>query len=838
MKLMILDGNSIINRAFYGIRPLTTKDGLYTNAIYGFLNILHKLEQEETPDALCVAFDLHGPTFRHLQYDGYKATRHGMPEELAMQMPVMKEVLAAMNIPIYACQGWEADDVIGTVSRICCGQAWQCVIVTGDRDSLQLVNDCVSVKLVTSKAGQTLTTLYTPASFREEYGFGPLKLIDLKALMGDSSDNIPGVAGIGPKTATDLLLKFGSLDDVYENIEDASIKTGVRNKLKAGEESARLSFDLATIRCDAPIDFRPEDALRKPVDKSALRDLFVHLEFVRLMDRYGLRDAEPEEPVEQVEMNLCCALPSVHEPCAIAFSADGARAAVAWEKGVCVADSSCVQAICESAAPKYCADWKTLRGKLLDRGWDCGNFDFDVALAAYVLDPSQSDFSVNKLAAAYLDQSIPAGDLAAEAAAIWQLKPVLRTKMKEQGMIPLYDEIEFPLCQVLSDMERAGVTVDREALTAFGDMLTGRIEAAQNTVYGYAGEAFNINSTKKLGEILFDKLGLPPVKKTKTGYSTNAEVLEKLRPKHPIIDAILEYRMLTKLKSTYADGLLKVIAEDGRIHTTFQNMVTATGRLSSTEPNLQNIPVRRELGSEIRKMFVAGKGKILVDADYSQIELRVLAHIAGDTHMQAAFSSGEDIHAVTASQVFGVPLSDVTPDMRRNAKAVNFGIVYGISAWSLSQDIGVLPEEAKAYMDAYLENYAGVRTYMKNIVEQAKEQGYVTTLYGRRRYLPELKSSNFTLRSFGERVALNTPIQGTAADIIKLAMIRVDRAMKQANLQARLILQVHDELIVECPAEEAEQAAAIVEREMQQVAQLSVPLLVEAMRGASWYEAK
>ena len=838
MKLMILDGNSVINRAFYGIRPLTTRDGLFTNAIYGFLNILHKLEQEEKPDALCVAFDLHGPTFRHLQYDGYKATRHGMPEELAMQMPVMKQVLTAMNIPIYECQGWEADDVIGTVSRICCGQGWQCVIVTGDRDSLQLVNGCVSVKLVTTKAGQTQTTLYTPEKFVEDYGFAPLKLIDLKALMGDSSDNIPGVAGVGPKTATDLLLKFGSLDGIYENLDDPSIKAGVRKKLEAGQESARLSYDLATIRCEAPIEFQPEDALRKDIDKPALRELFVRLEFVKLLDRYGLREAEPPAPAGPVAVTACSVMPSVHEPCALVFSTDGTQIAAAWEGGVCVADADCAKALCEGAAPKSCADWKNLRGCLLDRGWKPGNFDFDVSLAAYVLDPSQSDYSLGKLSALYLDRTLPAGDLAAEAAALWQLKPVLWSKLKEQGMDKLYTEIEFPLCAVLSDMERTGVTVDRMALMAFSSMLAQRIAEAQSTVYTLAGEEFNINSTKQLGEVLFEKLGLPPVKKTKTGYSTNADVLEKLRPKHPIIDAILEYRMLTKLSSTYAEGLLKVIADDGRIHTTFQNMVTATGRLSSTDPNLQNIPVRKELGSEIRKMFVADEGCVLVDADYSQIELRVLAHIAGDRHMQAAFASGEDIHAVTASQVFGVPLADVTPDMRRNAKAVNFGIVYGISAWSLSQDIGVFPEEAKAYMDAYLENYSGVRAYMKDIVVQAREDGYVTTLYGRRRYLPELKSSNFNLRSFGERVALNTPIQGTAADIIKLAMIRVDRALKQKKLKAKLILQVHDELIVECPAEEAGQVRTILEQEMQQVASLSVPLLVEAKQGASWYEAK
>ena len=838
MKLMILDGNSIINRAFYGIRPLSTRDGMFTNAIYGFLNILHKLEQEEKPDALCVAFDLKGPTFRHLQYEGYKATRHGMPEELAMQMPVMKQVLNAMRIPIYECQGWEADDVIGTVSVRCCAQSWQCVVVTGDRDSLQLVNDCVTVKLVTTKAGQTLTTNYTPETFREEYGFAPICMIDLKSLMGDSSDNIPGVAGIGPKTATELLMKFGTLDGVYANLEDPSIKAGARKKLEAGEESARLSYDLATIRCDAPIAFQPEDALRQEYDKPALRELFVRLEFIKLLDRYGLREAEAPCPAQQLELTCADCLPDAHTPCAVVFSEDMTRAAVAWDGGVCEAAAEQAQAICGGAAPKVCADWKTLCRQLTQRGWQTGGFDFDVSLAAYVLDPSQNDYSVSKLALAFLEKQLTPGDLSAEASAVWQLKPILKEKLREQSMLELYEQIEFPLCAVLAQMEQDGICVDQMALMAFGSMLTQRITAAQTLVYQLAGEEFNINSPKKLGEILFEKLGLPAAKKTKTGYSTNAEVLEKLRPQHPIVDAILEYRMLTKLSSTYAEGLLKQIADDGRIHTTFQNMVTTTGRLSSTEPNLQNIPVRRELGSEIRKMFVAREGWVLVDADYSQIELRVLAHIADDRNMQRAFMSGEDIHAVTASQVFRVPLEAVTPEQRRNAKAVNFGIVYGISAWSLSQDIGVFPEEAKAYMDAYLENYSGVRAYMTDIVTQAKENGFVTTLYGRRRYLPELKSSNFNLRSFGERAALNTPIQGTAADIIKLAMIRVAAALKKAKLQARLILQVHDELIVECPPKEAERVKTILETEMQQVAAMKAPLLVEAKQGVSWYDAK
>ena len=507
MKLMILDGNSVINRAFYGVRPLTTREGLYTNAIYGFLNILEKLVKEEEPDALCVAFDLKGPTFRHLQYEGYKATRHGMPEELAQQMPVMKEVLTAMRIPIYACQGWEADDVIGTVSKICCGRDWQCVVVTGDRDSLQLVNDCVSVKLVATKGGQTLTTLYTPAVFEAEYGFEPRRLIDLKSLMGDSSDNIPGVAGVGPKTATDLLLKFGTLDGIYEHLDSPDIRETVRKKLRAGEESARLSYDLATIRCEAPIDFSPEDALRQEADKPALLALFTKLEFVRLIDRYGLRSAAPAPQAQAEAPALTCALPPADAPCALAFSPDGETVAVAWEAGVCTAPAGSIQALCEGGGSKTCADWKTVRGRLLDRGWTPRGFDFDVSLAGYLLDPSQSDYAVAKLAPAYLNQT--AAGLTAEAAAIAQLRPVLADKLEAQGMDRLYREIEFPLCAVLSDMERIGVAVDRTALSDFGAMLARRIDEAQAAVYALAGEEFNILSTKKLGEILFDKLGLP-----------------------------------------------------------------------------------------------------------------------------------------------------------------------------------------------------------------------------------------------------------------------------------------------------------------------------------------
>lgn len=838
MKLMILDGNSVINRAFYGIRPLTTREGLYTNAVYGFLNILHKFMGEERPDGVCVAFDLKAPTFRHLQYEGYKATRHGMPDELAQQMPVMKDVLRAMSIPIYEQEGWEADDILGTVGRICTESGWECVILTGDRDSLQLVDDHVTVRLVSSKAGQTLATRYTPETFREEYGFDPIRLVDCKALMGDSSDNIPGVPGVGKKTAGDLLAAFGSLDAIYDHLDSDAIKPAVKKKLEAGKDSAYLSYDLATIRKTAPIDFVPADNVCKPVDKTALRALFEKLEFVRLMDRYGLYDVkeapQPAEPAAVV-CTLAC-LPPVGTPCALVL--DGDQAAIATADGVCVTAVSCCEPLLTAETPKVCADYKTLWHQLDQLGLPTDGFVFDVSLAGYVLDPSDNRYSPDELAKRYLNQEGQLESLSDRAAAVFVLWKPLQSLLAEQNMTTLYETVEFPLCAVLARMEREGIAVDRMALLAFGNLLTERINALTEQIYDMAGETFNINSTQQLGVILFEKLGLPPVKKTKTGYSTNAEVLEKLKNKHPIIEAIMDYRMVTKLNSTYAEGLVKVIGDDERIHTTFQNMVTATGRLSSTEPNLQNIPVRTELGSEIRKMFVPKDGCVLIDADYSQIELRVLAHIANDQIMQEAFRSGEDVHRVTASQVFGVAPEDVTSLMRRHAKAVNFGIVYGISDFSLADDIGVTRKEAKAYIESYLEKYAGVRQYMHDVVEQAKADGYVTTLMGRRRYLPELKSKNFNLRSFGERCAMNTPIQGTAADIIKLAMIRVDAALAKQYPQARLVLQVHDELIVECPLDQADDVKQLVEREMEQVMELRVPLLAEAKSGASWYEAK
>ena len=841
MKLLILDGNSVINRAFFGVRPLTTREGLYTHAIYGFLNILERIEKEEQPDAVCVSFDLHGPTFRHEKYEGYKANRHGMPEELAQQMPLMKQVLKAMNIPIYECQGWEADDVIGTVGRICSNNSWECVIVTGDRDSLQLIDENVHVKLVISKPGQTTATLYDREKFIEEYGFEPKKMVDLKSLMGDSSDNIPGVPGIGPKTATELLMRFGTLDGIYENLSDDSIRPKLREKLESGKESAYLSYDLATIRCNAPIDFTPEDAIVMPYNKPELYGIFQKLEFEKLIHKYGLAGAAA--PIKQTENKLeklpCLScLPEKETQCAIYVAPDGTLG-VACKDGVCVLTP--MEAQMGAVLPEGSHighDIKSLMHTLDAMGIGCKEFAFDTALAAYDLNPSASDYAVSKLATNFLSVTVDDNDAGACAQALWNLYPVLQAELKNRGMEKLYYEIELPLCAVLYRMECAGVAIDSVQLKAFGEMLSQRISDCETLIFGYSGGPFNINSTKQLGELLFDTLGLPPVKKTKTGYSTNADVLEKLKGKHPIISAVMDYRMLTKLKSTYADGLMHAIGEDGRIHTTLQNLVTATGRLSSTEPNLQNIPVRTDLGAEIRKMFIPRPGYVLVDADYSQIELRVLAHIANDETMLEAFRSGMDIHTATASQVFHVPAEEVTPLQRRHAKAVNFGIVYGISEFSLAEDIGVSRYEAKSYIDSYLENYRGVKAYMKNVVDDARALGYTQTLYGRRRYIPELIVSNFNIRQSAERIALNTPIQGSAADLIKLAMIRVDQALSDRFPEARLLLQVHDELIVECPREVAEDVARLISEKMESVAALNVPLLAEAKWGDSWYEAK
>ena len=880
MKLMVIDGNSLINRAFYGIRMLTTKDGQPTNAVYGFVNILLKLLDEEKPDALCVTFDRKAPTFRHLAYEGYKAQRKGMPDELAAQLPVLKDVLAAMNIPRYELDGWEADDLIGTIAARDTAAGWETVIVTGDKDSLQLVSDATRVKLVSTRMGQTTTKEMTPETFREAYGFDPVHIVDLKALMGDTSDNIPGVKGIGEKTAMDLIQRYQSVEAIYADVEGVEAKPAVKKKLAEGEEQARMSYDLATIRCDAPIDFSPEDARRREPDGPALYELFLALEFNKLIDKMGLsggpaagRADKPaagavrqervtdrvrmEELVEQWRREpwvAVLALPSL-DVVAVAWDG-GARAAL------CAADrlegyNELLRALFSGEIQKVSHNVKDLMHLLLDEGLSTDGFCFDTALAAYLLSPTDGSYELEKLGITYFNQEFPkakeylapdafgpladpagpAEAMCAHAALAAALYRALAPKLEELDMHELYYGLELPLCPVLAEMERAGMLVDRRALADFGILLDGRIQADEALIYELAGEEFNINSTQQFGRILFDKLGLPPVKKTKTGYSTNADVLEKLRDKHPIVEAVLDYRQLAKLKSTYVDGLTKVIAADGRIHTSFQNTVTATGRLSSTEPNLQNIPVRTELGAELRKMFVAPAGRVLVDADYSQIELRLLAHIAGDEHMIAAFRAGEDIHTVTASQVFGVPPEQVTHEMRRRAKAVNFGIVYGISDFSLAQDIGVSRQEAADYMNKYLATFSGVREYMEHVKAQAKEDGYVATLMGRRRWLPELKSTNYNLRAFGERVALNMPIQGTAADIIKLAMIRVRDRLAAEGLQGRLVLQVHDELIVECPEEESEAVQALLRQEMEGVMELSVPLVADTAAGLRWADA-
>lgn len=848
MKLVILDGNSIVNRAFYGIRQLSAPDGTPTNGVYGFLAILRKLIDAEKPDSLCVAFDLKAPTFRHKRYDGYKAQRKGMPEELAVQIPILKEVLDEMGILRLELEGYEADDLLGTVGKRCEASGWDCRIVTGDKDSFQLISDTTHVCHVKSRMGQTETKEYTPELFREEYGFESARIIDLKALMGDTSDNIPGVAGVGEKTAMDLVQRYGTLQNIYEKLDELDIKEGVRKKLREGRESAELSYELATICTAVPIEFEPADALWNENYKSGLYGLFKKLGFNKFIEKWGIKaPQEAAGAVDTAHMHTSDA-PTYDELCAavkaaelIAVTAeenfdsleicDGKTVYTAHWSALGDDYDKLLRLVFSDGVKKVSHNVKELMSRLLAEGLPLDGFIYDTALAAYLLDATESDYDLHRVSMRYCGAELSGVE------AIYRLKPVTEEKLKELQMDKLYYEIELPLCRVLAEMQNTGFMVDRMALSAFGESLTGAIDALRDEIYKQAGGEFNINSPKQLGEVLFERLMLPAGKKTKTGWSTNADVLEKLRGKHPIIEMILDYRMLTKLKSTYADGLLKLIDPDGRIRTNFQMTVTATGRLSSTEPNLQNIPVRKELGAQIRKMFIASEGKVLVDADYSQIELRLLAHISGDEHMQAAFMSGEDIHRVTASQVFNTPLSEVTSLQRNRAKAVNFGIVYGISSWSLAQDIGVFPNEAKAYMDAYLEKYSGVREYMKNIVEKAKAEGYVKTLYNRRRALPELKSSNFNTRSFGERVALNMPIQGTAADIIKLAMVNVYNRLKAEGLESKLILQVHDELICECPEHEAERVAELLSEEMSGAAKLSVPLTVDAKIGHSWAEA-
>ena len=854
MKLLVLDGNSILNRAFYGIKLLTTKDGRYTNAIYGFMNILMKLEDEVTPDAVAVTFDLKSPTFRHKLYDGYKANRKGMPAELAEQMPVLKELLTALGYKIVTKEGFEADDIIGTLSAHIDTDD-RCYIATGDRDSLQLVRENVQVLLASTKMGRAETNVYDIARIQAEYGVTPRQMIDIKALMGDSSDNIPGVAGIGKKTAEDLVQRFGAIDRIYADIETLDIKPGVRQKLLDGRDMAYLSYKLGTIDLDAPVDTNAAHYVKDAPNVQEATGILVSLEMFKILEKLNLQGEITAQATKQIEQKK---LPVQTGPDALATVLQNGKIYFYFvnentvyfqtETDLVVADLAekaqkelFLSLLAKNDIEKYVYSAKEVFAYALKNGVTVKNVKMDITLAAYLLNPSAKEYDMHRLLQEYSPVTNAAEaeeELLSDCANLHALCDKLTVRLEQNEQLPLLETIEIPLAEVLASMEQIGVLVDKAGIEQFNEMLTGKIAELQSRIYELAGEEFNINSPKQLGEILFVKLQIPTKKKTKTGFSTNAEVLEGLADEYEIVRCILDYRTLAKLKSTYCEGLLKVIGEDGRIHSCFNQTETRTGRISSTEPNLQNIPVRQELGREMRKFFKAADGNLLVDADYSQIELRVLADIANDQAMIDAFNKDTDIHTVTASQVFHMPEKLVTPLMRSRAKAVNFGIVYGIGAFSLSKDIGVTRAEADRYIKDYLHLYAGVDRYMKEVVEQAKKDGYVKTLFARRRYLPELASSNGMLRAFGERVARNMPIQGTAADIIKIAMIRVYHRLKDENMQAKLILQVHDELIVEAPEAEAQKAAQIVSEEMENACKMKVRLKSDANIGKTWYDAK
>lgn len=867
MKLLALDGNSIINRAFYGIKLLTTKNGIYTNAIFGFLTMLQKLKEDIEPDAVAIAFDLPVPTFRHRMYEGYKANRKGMPNELAEQLPKLKELLKYLGYTLVEHEGFEADDILGTLAKICEETENECVIATGDRDSFQLISDKVSVRLMSTKFGKAQATLYDIEKIKQSYGVLPDELIQVKALQGDSSDNIPGVKGIGEKSALALVKAYHSLDNIYENIDDLDVKPNIKSKLKADKENAYMSLKLGTINKQVPIDDNLNSYLVREMDLKNASKMMTELEFFSLIEKMGLKregqDGGFEDDVKQIDLNIekidvfSLELQEELLKCeAVYFLTDLTKdknikaIALNLEKGIYIADNDetiieILTYLSKNKIEIITHDSKQLFYLL----YRCGIFEikvkFDTILAAYLLNPDAKDYSIERLISEYKislfkkkDIDDKYKDMIDKIVALPRVTDVLLENIKQNDQSDLLNNIEQPLSKVLSEMEYLGFKVDRDGINEFDERISEKLKIIEEDIYDNVGYEFNVNSPKQLSVALFEDLGLKGGKKTKTGYSTNAEVLEKLRYDHPVIELILEYRTLAKLKSTYCEGLVKQIAADGRIHSNFKQTETRTGRISSTEPNLQNIPVRTELGRELRKFFIAKDGCMLVDADYSQIELRVLAHISNDKNMIEAFKNNEDIHTITASQVFNMPIDMVTPIMRSRAKAVNFGIVYGISAYSLSQDIGVTVKQAKSYINEYLNNYKGVACYMQDVVNKAKENGYVETMFKRRRYLPELISSNFNLRAFGERVAMNMPIQGTAADIIKLAMINVSNRLDREGLKAKLILQVHDELIVEAPYDEVERAKQILTEEMQSCIELKVPLTVGVMSGRSWFDTK
>ncbi len=866
MKLLVFDSNSILNRAFYGIKLLTAKDGSYTNAVYGFFNIALKLIDDQKPDMTAFAFDLRAPTFRHKLYEGYKAQRKGMPPELAEQLPVVKELIAALGYPVVELEGYEADDILGTLARRAEAAGDEAYLATGDRDSLQLVDGHVTVILAATRAGGAEYLAMTPEAIREKYGVEPRQLIETKALMGDSSDNIPGVPGIGEKTAFSLIQKYGTVEKIYEDVEALEATPSVKKKLEAGRELAFLSRKLGEICCDVPLGDCRELCARGPVDNDALYATLSRLELHTLIKRLGVTPPvgggasaeQSEAPAPRFTLvsagtgSFPLEAMDDEAPLYLAAQSRGsAVAALALAAGdrVWVAEDPEPEFLARLYAlpnPKWCDDLKPFYKNALEGDMEFLSPAFDVRLAGYLLSPNSTEYTVERLMGEYaVPQPLLEGwggegeapALALRAASLPGLCARLDVEVEKNGLGKLLRDIEMPLAEVLASMEKEGFRIDLDALRAYGAELDGRIREEEAAIYELAGRTFNINSPKQLGEVLFDELGLPVRRKTKNGYSTDAEVLESLRPHHEIVGRILDYRKYAKLKSTYVEGLDKAVGPDSVIRTSFNQTETRTGRISSAEPNMQNIPIRTELGSRMRQFFTAREGNLLVDADYSQIELRVLAAIAKDENMTQAFLAGEDIHLNTAAQVFDMPPLFVTPLMRSRAKAVNFGIVYGISAFSLSKDIGVTVAEADQYIKNYLKTYSGVARYMKETVEEAKEQGYVSTLFGRRRYLPELKSSNRNLRSFGERVAMNMPIQGTAADIIKIAMVRVYRRLRRENLKAKLILQVHDELIVEAPQEEAEAVRLLLAEEMERAVSLSVPMEVSVSVGKTWQEA-
>ena len=842
LKLLAIDGNSIINRAFYGIKLLTTKDGRYTNAVYGFINILNKLADSEKPDGIVVAFDLKAPTFRHKKYAEYKAGRKGMPDELASQLPIMKEWLRLAGCVCVECEGYEADDILGTLAASCEKSGDSCVIATGDRDSLQLISDNTRVLLAATKMGKPEIIIYDKAALLEKYGLTPPEMIELKSLMGDSSDNIPGVAGVGEKTATDLITRFHSIDYIYENLDTLDIKESVRKKLGEGKESAFLSRELGTICKSVPISTNPADYALKSRNTAGLARLMTELEFFGLMKKMGITpdsSAAAQGSAEKTEnFTVAAELPLKAGDTADIYFENGACAIVTGRTVFSADEKTALAVLADGKVKKRVYDSKNLYKKY----GDLSGVVFDAMLAAYLCNPSASSYSAERLLQEYTSGSAEisgeSNDFLKNACLFSICCDTLAKELEATNQRKLFDEIELPLARVLASMELCGFLVDIKGLENLSEELKGRIEKVENEIYSLVGYEFNLNSPKQLGTALFEKLGLPAKKKTKSGYSTGAEVLEELRYAHPAVGLLLEYRQLAKLKSTYADGLRECVAGDGRIHSTFNQTETRTGRISSLEPNLQNIPVRTSEGRRLREYFTAPDGRVLCDADYSQIELRVLASIANDKNMIAAFSSGADIHTATAAQVFGMPASMITPELRSRAKAVNFGIVYGIGAFSLSKDIGVSRAEADRYIKNYLAGYPSVAAYMENTISAAKRGGYVTTLYGRRRWLPELSNSNGNLRAFGERVARNAPIQGTAADIIKKAMINVYRSLSEKYPTAKLILQVHDELIVECDEADSAGVCALLENEMENAAHLAVRLTAEAHSGKNWLEAK